>query len=495
MSTGGTVASPVRPEQPNCRHQKHIPIDKSGSSQEMSASVSSEVGDRGAGIMDYLRDGDPGYEQARTVFNAMIDKRPAVIARCQDSADVADALQFGRTEGYAIAVRAGGHSVAGMSTNDGGLVIDVRAMKEIEVDPRRQTVRVGAGVTWGEFDRATQQHGLATTGGRVSTTGVAGLTLGGGSGWLERKHGLACDNLASVDLVTADGREVTASEDENPELFWGLHGGGGNFGVATSFEFRLHQLGPIVLAGLLAWPGDAGPDVARAYRELAFTAPDELGSGLVFLTGPPEPFVPTHLQGTTIVVIALLWAGNGTNGHGEEVIQPLRDLGPEVDLVNGMPYADLQCMIDDPPGLHNYWTADYHDDFPDEALDVFVKAGFERASPFAQQILLPWGGAVSRVEEGATPLTHRSVRWITHPFALWEDATETDANITWARNFRRDIARYTNGGIYLNFVGNEGPDRVRAAFGADNYERLTRLKAEWDPQNVFRGNQNVPPAP
>jgi FAD/FMN-containing dehydrogenase len=291
--------------------------------------------------------------------------------------------------------------------------------------------------------------------------------------------------------VTADGRAVTASETENPDLFWALHGGGGNFGVATAFEFRLHPLGPIVLAGLLGWPGDAAADVARVYRDLAFDAPDELGSALVLITGPPEEFVPTHLQGTTLVALALVWAGE--IGDGEDAVKAFRDLGPEVDLVGPVPYADFQCMIDDPPGHHNYWTADYHDDFPNEALDVFVRYGLERKSPLAQQLLVPWGGAVAAVAEGATPLSNRGVRWITHPFAVWEDPADTDANIAWARGFRRDIARYTNGGVYLNFIGDEGQGRIRAAYGPANYDRLAGIKAEWDPGNVFRGNQNIQP--
>jgi FAD/FMN-containing dehydrogenase len=442
--------------------------------------------------MDLIRREHPRYDETRAVFNSMIDKRPSVIAACATPDDVAAALELAKREGYDVAVRAGGHSVAGMSVNDGGLVVDVRPMKRIDVDSTTRTVRVGAGVTWGEFDRATQQHGLLTTGGRVSTTGVAGLTLGGGSGWLERAFGFACDNLRSVDLVTADGRAITASGTEHPELFWALHGGGGNFGVATTFEFALHPLGPSVLAGLLIWPGDAGHDVSRLYRDLAYGMPDELGSGLVFLTGPPEPFVPEHLQGTTVAAIALCWAGEIADG--EAVIAPLRELQPAVDLVGPMAYADFQCMIDDPPGHRNYWTAEYHDDFPDDALDVFVKYGFERRCAFTQQILLPWGGAVARVAENATPMTKRAAPWVTHPFAVWEDADDDEANIAWARGFRRDIARYASGGVYLNFIGNEGADRVRAAYGEDKYRRLAEIKAQYDPRNLFRGNQNIEPA-
>lgn len=442
--------------------------------------------------MEPIRGGDEGYDEARALFNAMIDRRPAVIARCATPADVADALGLAREHGYDVAVRAGGHSVAGMSTNDGGLVVDVRPMKDISIDAGARTVRVGAGVTWGEFDRATQEHGLMTPGGRVSTTGVAGLTLGGGSGWFERRYGLTCDNLVSVDLVTADGRQVTASDTEHPDLFWALHGGGGNFGVATTFAFALHPVGPTVLAGLLVWPGDAGRDVARAYRDFALGAPDELGSGFVLITGPPEPFIPEHLQGTTVAGVALAWAGDVA--EGEEVVRPLRALSPEVDLVGPMAYADFQCMIDDPPGHRNYWTADYLDDLPDDALEVFVKYGFERRSPLAQQILLPWGGAVGRVAEDATPMAKRSAAWVAHPFAVWADAADDEANIGWARAFRRDVARFTNGGTYLNFIGNEGEDRVRAAYGEDKYRRLAAIKAEWDPENVFRGNQNIKPA-
>lgn len=442
---------------------------------------------------DVVVEGDDAYDEVRAVYNGMIDKRPAVIARCASPDDVAAAIAFARRNGLDVAVRSGGHSVAGMSTNDGGLVVDVRPMGAVTVDASARRLRVGAGATWGDVDRATTPLGLATTGGRVSTTGVAGFTLGGGSGWLERAHGLACDNLVSVDLVTADGRRVTASASENAELFWALHGGGGNFGVATSFEFDLHPVGPVVLAGLMAWAGDAAYDVARAYRDLALTAPDEFGSGLVMLSGPPEEFMPLHLQGRTIVAVAALWSGASV-ADGESVIEPLRALQPEVDLMGPMPYSDFQCMLDDPPGMRNYWTGDYHDAFPDDALDVFVKYGADRPSPQTQQILLPWGGAVARVAEGDTPLANRATQWVSHPFAVWESPADDEAATGWARGFRRDIAVFTNGGTYLNFIGNEGQDRVRAAYGDDKYRRLTEIKAEWDPENVFRGNQNIQPA-
>lgn len=442
--------------------------------------------------MDQIRPGHADYDELRTLFNSMIDKRPAVIARCAGPDDVAEALAYARAERLEVAVRSGGHSVAGVSVNDGGLVVDVRPMTAVEVDPVARRVRVGAGCTWAEFDRATQEHGLAATGGRVSTTGVAGLTLGGGSGWLERSMGLACDNLVSVDLVTAGGRTVTASEAENPELFWGLHGGGGNFGVATTLEFALRPLGPEVLAGVAFWPGDAGRDLAGFYRDWALTLPDELGTALIFLTAPPEEFVPEHLVGTTMAVVGVMHAG--PVDEGRDLVKPLLDRSPEIDLVGPMPYADFQCMIDDPPGLRNYWTADYHDSFPDQALDVFVKYGFERPAAESQQLLLPWGGAVARVPEHATPMAHRDAAWVSHPFAVWEGAENDARAIDWARGFRRDIAAHASGGVYLNFIGDEGEERIRAAYGPEKYARLAALKAEWDPGNVFRGNQNIRPA-
>lgn len=442
--------------------------------------------------MDLITRGDARYDGTRAVFNAMIDRYPAVIARCATPGDVAAALELAERERLAVAVRAGGHSVAGMSVNDGGMVIDVRPMKQVAVDPVQRTVTAGAGLTWAEFDAATQEHGLATTGGRVSSTGIAGFTLGGGSGWAERKFGPACDNLVSVDLVTADGRQIRASETEHPDLFWALHGGGGNFGVATALEYRLHPLGPTVLAGLLIWPAEAGREVAQAYRDLAADAASELGSALVFLTGPPQDFMPAYLQGANVVGLALLWAG-GDPAQGQDAVKPFLDLQPAVNLLGPMPYAAFQQMIDDPPGMRNCWSADYHNEFDDDALDTFVRFGNERRSPYSEQILLPWGGAVADHSESDTPMANRSVRWIAHPFAVWDDPAGDDANIAWAQAYRRDIAKHTTGGIYLNFIGDEGQDRVRAAYGPGNYERLARIKADYDPGNVLRGNQNIQP--
>lgn len=449
---------------------------------------------RGALAGRLLRPGDSGYDDARSLFNAMVDVRPAAIAQCTDVTDVRAAIAHGRAHGIPTAVRSGGHSVAGSSTVEDGLVIDVRALKGVTVDPLARTARCGAGVTWAEFDAATQEHGLATTGGRVSTTGVAGLTLGGGSGWLERKHGLSCDNLRAVELVTADGEHLRASADEHPELFWALHGGGGNFGVATAFEFDLHPLGPEVIAGLMLWPGERGSEVAQLVRaEIEGGAPEELALAVVYLTGPPEPFVPEPLRGRLCCGLAFMWAGDDHTA-GLAQAEPFRALGPAVDLVGPMPYTQFQSMIDDPPGLRNYWTGDYLDALPDEALDLFVENSERMPVPSAcQAILFPWGGAVARNGGAGTPMAKREATWVCHPFALWEQAADDAAHIGWARAASADLKRFASGGVYLNFIGDEGSGRVRAAFG-DSYDRLARVKATYDPDNFFHFNQNIEPA-
>jgi FAD/FMN-containing dehydrogenase len=440
-----------------------------------------------------LSPADAGYDEARTLFNAMIDAHPRVIAQCADADDVATAIAFGRANGLEIAVRSGGHSVAGSSTVEDGLVIDVRELKGVDVDPDARTARCGAGVTWAEFDTATQQHGLATTGGRVSTTGVSGLTLGGGSGWLERKHGLTCDNLRAVELVTADGERLRASADEHPELFWALHGGGGNFGVATALEFDLYPVGPVVLAGLMLWPAERGRELVELIRATMEDAPEELAMAIVYLTGPPEPFVPPELQGTRCCGVALMWAGPDA-ADGQPFADAFRALGPAVDLVQPMPYAEFQRMIDDPPGLRNYWTGDYLDALPDDAIDVFVEHSERMPVPSAcQSIMFPWGGAVARVGAEETPMAQRAAAWVVHPFALWENADDDEAHIAWARGISADMKRFASGGVYLNFIGDEGQERVRAAFG-ETYDRLARLKATYDPDNVFHLNQNIAPA-
>ncbi|GAA1765469.1 FAD-binding oxidoreductase [Luedemannella helvata] len=438
-----------------------------------------------------LAPGDAGYDEGRQVFNAMIDRRPAVIAQCASVADVVAAVRYGRRNGLPIAVRGGGHSVAGMALVDDGLVIDLRRMNGVSVDPDARTVTIGGGATMSDLDRATQPSGLATTGGRVSSTGVGGFTLGGGTGWLDRLFGLACDNLVSVDLVTADGTTLTASEREHPELFWALHGGGGNFGIATSLTLRLHPL-PRFTAGLLLWPPEAGPEVGRAYRDLLATAPDELGGGFVFLTGPPEPFVPPELVGRLTCVVLLTYAGDEATARA--AVAPLLALRPAGTMIAEMPYGDLQCMFDDPPGYRNYWSAEHLDEFPDEAVDAFCAqaAGMIVPSP-SQHVLFPQGGAVARV--GADqPLPWRRAAWVVHPFGLWDDPADDDRGRQWVRDVRAAVRPWATGDVYLNFIGGEGADRVSSGLGPDNLARLAEVKRRYDPDNVFRLNHNIAPA-
>jgi FAD/FMN-containing dehydrogenase len=461
----------------------------------MATTVTADAVDalRGSFGGELIGPGDAAYDGARSLFNSMIDKHPALIARCGSADDVAAALRFGREQGLAIAVRSGGHSVAGMSTLDDGLVIDVRPMNAIEVDPESRTAWVGGGCTWAELDAATQAHGLATTGGRVSSTGVAGLTLGGGSGWLERLYGLSCDNLVSVDLVASDGARITASADEHSELFWALHGGGGNFGVATSLTFRLHPVGPEVYAGLLFYEAETGRELLRMMRDLVCAAPPELGPAIAYLTVPPDEQLPAELHGRLVAGLAFCYAG--PVDEGEHLLHPFKDLGPIADLTGAMPYAAFQQSIDDPPGYRNWWTAEYLHAISDEAIETIHAHALATPSPTpSQSLIVPWGGAVKRLGGDGSPLQQRDARWVVHPFGLWEEPADDERVIGWARAFREDVSRFSSGGTYLNFIGDEGEDRVRAAFGEDNYARLARIKAQYDPDNVFRGNQNIRPA-
>jgi FAD/FMN-containing dehydrogenase len=440
-----------------------------------------------------LESGDAGYEDARAIFNSMIERRPAVIAQCAGPADVAAAIAFARDSGLEIAVRGGGHSVAGASLTEGGLVIDLRNTNSVKVDPDARTAKVAGGATWSDVDRAAQPHGLATTGGRVSTTGVAGLALGGGSGWLERKFGLASDSMLSAELATADGHTVTASEDENPELFWALHGAGGNFGIATELTFRLHEMPEFAIA-LLLWRAEAGPEVLRRYRDLFEDgAPDELGGGVLYMTGPPEEFVPEHLKDKLTAGLLATYAGDETEMRN--VIDPLLELEPEGELITPIPYADLQCMLDDPPGYRNYWSVEYVHEFPDEAVDRFCARSADMIVPSpSQHILFPWGGAIAR-NANDWPIADRNAPWSVHPLGLWEDPADDDRGRQWSRDLCADMKPWATGGVYLNFVGDEGEDRVVAGYGGrSNYDRLAAVKAEYDPDNVFHLNHNVRPA-
>ncbi|MFF2096520.1 FAD-binding oxidoreductase [Streptomyces sp. NPDC058202] len=440
---------------------------------------------------EVLTPDDPGYDDARTVFNAMIDRRPAVIARCADAADVTHSVRFAREVGLPIAVRGGGHSVSGMSLNDDGLVIDLGPMREVTVHPGSETVRVAGGALMRDLDQATQPYGLATTGGRVSTTGVGGFVLGGGTGWLDRLFGLAADNLLGVELVTADGSTVRASDRENPELFWALHGGGGNFGVATALTLKLHPL-PAFSIALMMFEPDVGPDAVRVYRDVVESAPPEVSGGVLYLTAPPEEFVPERLVGKRMCAALVTYAG------GEEelrkVAQPLLALPHEVEMVTAVPYPDLQCMLDDPPGLRNYWSAEYLTGAPDDFVSVFCALGDAMPVPTGNQhVLFPQGGAIA-AGPSRFPVPYRDAPWAVHPFGIWEDPADDERCVAWVRRVRADVRPWSTGAVYLNFIGDEGRDRVVAGLGADNLRRLAAVKNTYDPDNVFRFNHNIAPA-
>ncbi|MBI2568147.1 MAG: FAD-binding oxidoreductase [Candidatus Schekmanbacteria bacterium] len=437
---------------------------------------------------------DAGYDEARKVFNAMIDKRPMVIARCASTRDVVAAVDFGRDHGLEVSVRGGGHSVAGLSIGE-GILIDLSGLKRIAVDTDARIARAGGGMLWGELDRATQAYGLHTPGGRVTTTGVGGFTTGGGYGWTSSKYGLACDNLLSAEVVTANGRVVSASASENTDLFWGIRGGGGNFGVVTRFDFRLHPLGPTVLAGLAMWPMERAPDVLRAWRDLADAAPDELSTASVVLIAPPEPFVPDALKGQPVLGIAAIYVGDPQAGL--PLVKPIKALGPAVDLIQPMPYTDFQAMLDPtaPPGKRSYWRGEYMAKVSDEAIEAFLNLAPAAATagfPLTQTIVFRIGQGVSAVPDDASAFSHRDARYLFHPIMVWDSATDDTRLIAIGRELAETMRQFVTGGAYLNFTPES--DRVRDAYGVAKYERLMALKSKYDPQNLFRGNQNIRPS-
>jgi FAD/FMN-containing dehydrogenase len=446
---------------------------------------------------ELLRPGDAGYQEARTVWNGCYDRHPALIARCHTAGDVSAAVRFGVQNGLTVAVRAGGHSAQGYGVWDDALVIDVSPMKSIEVDPDSQTARAGAGLTWGEFDAATQEHGLAVTGGRFSTTGIAGLTLGSGSGWLERRCGLTSDNLISAEVVTADGAVLTASAEENPDLFYGLRGGGGNFGIVTSFTYRLHAIGPMIYGGLLVSLPDRAPEVLRFLREYMVDAPDDLGLGAAFLSAPPEPFVPKEMHFAPVFGVLVCWTGD--REEGEQVLAPIREVAqPVMDMVQEMPYAALQSMLDGgaPHGTRAYMKAEFLPELTDSVINRLSAHGAIRPGPMVQLLLEPMGGAMTRMDTTQTALGTRDVPWAFHALALWMEPDEAtaDAHVQWARQLSQDMAPHTTAGVYLNFTSDEGDERVREMYGPERYAKLVALKDRYDPDNVFRLNQNLRPS-
>jgi FAD binding domain/Berberine and berberine like len=441
--------------------------------QALSAGVRGEV----------LRPGSSGFEAARKVWNGMIDKTPAVIVRCAGVSDVISAVNFARDNDLVVAVRGGGHNVTGNATCDRGLVIDLSPMKAVRVDHDRRTARAEGGVTWEEFNRETQAFGLATTGGVVSTTGIAGLTLGGGVGWLVRKHGMSSDNVLSADIVTADGRLRTASENENEDLFWALRGGGGNFGVVTSLEYRLHPVGP-VLGGMVLHQQSDAKAVLGFYRDFTRTAPDELTTYCGFLTTPDG-----------VPVVGMIPCYCGPLEEGEAVLRPLRDFGtPIADLVQPMGYCDMNTLLDAafPAGMQNYWKSGFVEDLSDAAIDVLVDRAARMTSPRSALIIEYYGGAASRVGEDATAFPHRQAQYDVVITAQWADPTESDLHSGWARETWEALQPFGSGRVYVNTLGVEGDERVREAYGA-NYDRLVQVKNTYDPTNFFRLNQNIKP--
>ena len=443
-----------------------------------------------------LESGQPGYDESRRLYNPMFDRRPAVVARCAATADVVAAVNTAREYQLLVAVRCGGHSFSGLSTCDGGIQIDLRGLKSITVDPQARTARAGGGVRWGEFDAATQAHGLHTPGGRVTTTGLGGFTLGGGYGWTSSKYGLACDNLISAEVVLADGSVVRASDQEHADLFWGIRGGGGNFGVVTEFEFRLQPLGPTVLAGLTMFPIDGAPDVLPRWRDWADTAPNEIATACAVVTAPPEPFVPPELHGKPVFGIIVLYVGDPEDGA--KAVQPIRDLGPAVDLIGPMPYTAFQASLDGfAPygGARFYARGEYLPTLSDGAIAAYLTHAPELAvqsHPLSQMIIFRIGQGVAAVPDEATAFSHRDASYLFHPITAWADPADDERMTTATRNFAAAMRPFSTGASYLNFT--HEPDRVRDSYGDGKFARLVAVKDTYDPANLFRLNQNIRPS-
>jgi FAD/FMN-containing dehydrogenase len=437
---------------------------------------------------------DADYDEARNVYNAMIDKRPGLVARCAGPDDVAKVVNFARDHGHILAVRGGGHNGAGLGTCDDGVVIDLSALKDVEVDPEARTVRVGGGCTWGEVDTATNDHGLATPSGIISTTGVGGLTLGGGLGHLTRQCGLAIDNLLEAEMVLANGERVRASADENPDLFWAIRGGGGNFGVVTSFLFRLHDVGTVI-AGPTFWPVEAATEVLSAYREFLPSAPRELNGFFAFATVPPAPPFPEEIHMRK--VCGVVWCYVGDQEGADKAMAPLLEATPEplLHAVGPMPHPALQSMFDElyPPGDQWYWRADFVTEIPDEAVEIHARFGAEMPTMKSTMHMYPIDGAAHDHGPSDTAWRYRDANWGSVFAGVDPDPANVDAIGNWSVDYFEALHPYSAGGAYVNMMMDEGQERVRASYG-DNYDRLAQIKATYDPDNLFRVNQNIEPA-
>ncbi len=437
--------------------------------------------------------GDEGYEEGRSIWNAMIDRKPGMIARCVGTKDVIDSVNFARENGVLVSVKGGGHNIAGNALNDGGLLIDLSQMKSVRVDPGIKKVYVEPGAILGDLDHETQAFGLATPVGINSTTGVAGLTLGGGFGWLSRKYGLTVDNLVSVDLVTADGSFMKASAQENPDLFWALRGGGGNFGVVTLFEFNLYEVGPEVLAGLMVFDFDQADTILKKYHDYSESMTDDLNVWVVLRKAPPLPFLPEDVHGKEVVVLAMCYAGDPKDGEAE--IAPLRGFGNmHGEHVGVLPYVGWQQAFDPllTPGARNYWKTHNFSELKESALDSMIEYASKLPDPQCEIFIGLLGGATERIDPGATAFSRRDVKFVLNVHARWDSAADDDKCISWAREFYESTLQHATGTAYVNFMTHEESDRVKEAYGA-HYEKLVDLKTKYDPMNLFRLNHNIKP--
>ncbi|TMD04858.1 MAG: FAD-binding oxidoreductase [Chloroflexi bacterium] len=436
---------------------------------------------------------DQAYDEARKVWNGDIDRSPRVIAFCANTKDVQTALAFGRRSGLQIAVRSGGHSLAGHSVVDDGLVIDLRRLNQVSVDPEARRAVVGGGAIWSEVDGATVPHGLAVTGGHVTHTGVAALVLGGGVGHLMRGFGLSSDNLISAELVTADGQLREASASKNDDLFWAIRGGGGNFGIATRLEFQLHPIGETVFGGLLFYAPEQGPDLMRVYNQFAKSTPDEVTTILAYLAAPPAPFVPEQYHfkpGYAVVVVS------PDQEVAENAVKPLREFGPLFEMLAPMPYPFVQSLFDESlaPGTKVYWKSHYFAEYSDDVIAAIHANTAKMPAGPSQMINLQMGGAVARVPDDATAFAGRSAGFLGMFSGIWEEADERDAAVAWSKGFADSLAPLSLGGTYPNLAGEESEERLIASYGREKYARLARIKTKYDPDNVFRLNQNIVPA-
>ncbi len=438
-----------------------------------------------------LLSGDDGYDDARTIWNAMIDRHPALIAQCANDDDIAAAVTFAKANATLVSIKGAGHNIAGNAVCDGGFMIDLSQMNNVSVDADKRTARVGPGATLADVDKATQAHGLAVPTGINSTTGIAGLTLGGGFGWLSPKHGLTVDNLVSAEVITADGEKVTASENDHADLFWAIRGGGGNFGIVSSFEFSLHPVGPDVLAGLIVYPQTDAGDLFKKYRELTKSLNDDTCVWVVLRKAPPLPFLPESVHGTDVFVFATCHIGDQKSG--EAVLDTIRGFGtPAGEHVGMMPFADWQQAFDPllTPGVRNYWKSNNFAELSDGAIDALVASAAKLPSDHCEVFVGALGGAVGRVAPDAMAYAHRDANFVMNVHGRWESAADDDAVISWSRDLYKSTLPFATGGVYVNFMTEEETDRIKAAYGP-NYDKLVATKKKYDPDNLFRMNQNI----